>query len=150
MSDLPEPDPIRADLRRERQRTRLPDDPECLLCGVSTLDTLTRYPAAKVERLMEAHHVVGQAADSDLTVVLCRNCHAIQTAAQHDLGAVPPPGRHRAPDTIIERVARALRSLAIMLHALAHTLTGFATGLLTLVTGMDSYAPEWREQGWAR
>jgi hypothetical protein len=42
-----------------------------------------------------------------------------------------------------------LRSLAIMLHTLAHTLTGFAADLLTLVTGLDRFVPDWREQGWA-
>ena len=145
MSDLPEPDPIRADARRARHRRPLPPDAACLLCGVSNLDTLLTAP----ESLFENHHVLGRSADPHLTVVLCRNCHALQSAAQHDHRAVPAPGRERTPDSVLERVARALASLALFVHQLAHTLRTLADALLRCAAGLDLYSPGWREQGWA-
>jgi hypothetical protein len=37
--------------------------------------------------LLQRHHVAGAAIDSDLTVLLCLNCHAIETAGQLSRGA---------------------------------------------------------------
>ena len=145
MSVLNEPDPIRADRRRARQSQRLPDDAACVLCGVSKLDTLTPAPIT----LVEEHHVIGRRASANVTVPLCRNCHAIQTAAQHDHQAIPPTGRYTHPDSVIERIARALRSLGLFAHELAHTLMTYAQNLFDIAVGLDESMPEWRTEEWA-
>jgi hypothetical protein len=141
MIDLPEPDPVAADRRRARKRAKLPPDAHCELCGISDPDVLLAGP----EPLLEKHHVLGRAAVPDVTVVLCRNCHAMQTARQHDHYALPPLGKGAPPDSFLERLARALISLALFLHELAHTLNGFAAQLLVFVRQLDIAVPGWRD-----
>lgn len=132
MSELPERDPIGADRRRTRRRGRLPPEAACALCGMTHLDTL------------EVHHGLGQVASKEATVVLCRNCHAQQTGLQHDHDALPPLGRGRQKDSVLEQVARALLSLAQFVHALAHALTAFAAQLFAFVAHLDLTVPGWR------
>jgi hypothetical protein len=132
--DLPEPDPIAADRRRTRRRTLIPEEAACVLCGLSDPDTL---------RLEDDHPMGWQAAD-DVRIWLCLNCHARQTAARHDHQAGTPAGRHTVPTSTLERLARALRSLGVFTHALAHALFGFADQLLALTGGLDDFAPGWR------
>jgi hypothetical protein len=146
MTDLPEPDPIRADRRRARRRASLAVDAACLLCGVRDIDAL--LPAGR--SLLEDHHVLGRAAAPELTVVLCRNCHAIQTARQHDHGALPPLGKGVASDSVLERVARGLISLSVFLHELAHTLQLLASQVLVFVRQLDGAVPGWRDWESAR
>lgn len=139
MTDLPQPDPIAAAARRRTARRSLSADASCQLCGDTRPEVL------------EDHHVLGVAASNTVRVWLCRNCHRTQTTAQHDLQALPPSGRYRPPpDTVIERVARGLRSLAVFIHALAHWLTTAADQLLAVVTGLDTTHPTWRTEAWAR
>jgi hypothetical protein len=138
--DLAEPNPIRADRRRLRRRASLPVDAACLLCGVRDVDALLLAGGS----LLEDHHVLGRSAAADLTVVLCRNCHAIQTASQYDHDALPPLGKNTSPDSILERAARALSSLAVFLHELAHTLHGLASQLRAFVRQLDVAVPGWR------
>lgn len=140
MSVLPEPDPIRADRRRSARRKLIPEEAACVLCGHTDPDGLT----------LEDDHPLGwQAADS-ARVWLCKNCHATQTAARHDHQAGSPAGRGSQPVAVLERLARALRSLGVFVHTLGHTLLTFAEQLLACARGLDSYAPGWRSQGWAR
>jgi hypothetical protein len=141
MTDLPEPDPIGADRRRARKRSKLPPDAHCELCGISDPDVL--FPPA--EPLLELQHVLGRAAAPQLTVVLCRNCHARQTSLQHDHDALPPLGTGTRPDSVLERLARALTSLALFLQDLAHTLTRFAAQLFALAQQLDLAVPGWRD-----
>src|SRR5207302_163148 len=114
VSELPERDPIGADRRRSRRRSRLPADAACAFCGHSEPDAL------------EVNHGLGRAASAEATVVLCRNHHAHQTGRQHDHDALPPLGRGGRSDSCLERIARALLSLAVFVHELAHALTDFA------------------------
>jgi hypothetical protein len=139
MSELAPPDPIGDDRRRARRRAALPPDPQCALCSLTDPDALKRVP------LFELHHVVGVAADADLMVVLCRNCHACQTGLQHDYDALPPTGRTARPDSMLETIARALRSLAVFIHDLAHTLTRYAAMLMALTVRLDADVPDWRD-----
>ena len=145
MSALTEPDSIGADRRRARRTARLPADAVCQLCGIANVDMLT---PARVP-LLEEHHVLGRVAAPDTTVPLCRNCHAVATGAQHDHDALPPPGRYRTPDTVLERIARALRSLALFVHELAHTLTSYSDHLADVAAALDVALPQWRTQEWA-
>lgn len=136
--NLPEPDPVKADRRRTRKRNRLPVDAACCLCGVTDPEVL------------EVQHVLGEEAEPDVTMVMCRNDHARQTGAQHDQQALPTPGPVRQVDTIVEVVERILRGLAVFANALALALVGYADGLRALVTGLDLDQPDWRGRGWAQ
>jgi hypothetical protein len=140
MIDFPEPDPIAADRRRARKQAKLPPDAQCELCGISDPDVLLATPGP----LLEEHHVLGRAAAPNVTVVLCRNHHAILTGRQHDHDALPPLGQAAPRDSFLERLARALISLALFLHDLAHTLNGFAAQLLVFVKQLDVALPGWR------
>lgn len=121
MTDLPVPDPIAAAHRRTTRRALIPDKAACP-CGERNPD------------LLEDHHVLGVAGSDTVRVWLCLNCHRRQTIAQHDLQALPPAGRYRPPpDTTLERIARALRSLAAFVHELAHWLIRTADELLAEV-----------------
>ncbi len=133
MTDLSEPDPIAADRRRDRRRRKLPPRAVCAVCGEVDIDVL------------EIQHALGRAASKDATVVLCRNCHARQTARQHDHKAVPPPGGDRgAPRSFPERLAAILSSIGVFLHALAHALIEYAAQLRVLVRQMDQAVTDWR------
>jgi hypothetical protein len=94
--------------------------------------------------LLEEHHVLGRTAAPDVTVVLCRNHHAMLTARQHDHNALPPLGKGVPRDSFLEQLARALTSLALFLHDLAHTLNGYAAQLLMFVWQLDIAVPGWR------
>ena len=137
--DLPEPDPIAADNRRTHRRDLIPDEAACVLCGFSDPDGL----------VLEDDHVLGWRAADDVRVWLCKNCHAIQTAERLDHQAGSPAGRPTEPISVLERLARALRSLGVFLHALAHTLFDYAEQLLAMAAGLDGFAPGWRAQAWA-
>lgn len=138
MSDLHDPDPIAADRRRARRRAKLPPDAACVFCGLDDVDVL------------EVQHVLGRTAAPDAIIVLCKNHHAKQTALQHDQDALPPLGRGSRPDSLPERLARALRSLAVFLHELAHTLADYADRLLAFVVQLDFEVPGWRDWGTAQ
>jgi hypothetical protein len=141
MTDLPEPDPIGADRRRARKRDKLPPDAQCMRCGIRDPDVL--LPGSVP--LLEEHHVLGRAAAPDLTVVLCRNCHAILTGRQHDHNALPPLGRGTPRDSSLERDARALVSLALFVEELAPSLNRIAAELFALARQFDIAVPGWRD-----
>jgi hypothetical protein len=132
--ELSEPDPIAADRRRTRRRALIPQEAACVLCGLSDPDGLR----------LQDDHPLGVRADDDVRIWLCLNCHALQTADRHDHQAGSPAGRPTEPTSVLERLARALRSLAVFAHALAHALFRFADQLLALVAGLDDSFPSWR------
>jgi len=77
--------PIRTARRKALREERLGSDAFCLLCGHGCLESLTQVsrkwledrgiPKDRIDRLLEVHHIVGEAHDPDLTVTLCLNCH---------------------------------------------------------------------------
>ncbi len=104
----------------KRQRLGSPS-PRCLICGCLDLEALIAVPAAELPRpVLEQHHVAGRAA-SDLTLTLCRNCHAILTDWQEDWDR-----RLRHPVTHAERTGAFLQGLAQMLQLLARSLNEMA------------------------
>ncbi len=136
---LPDPDPIKADLRRGKRRRLDPDAVACALCLAVPPDGAA----------FEDDHVLGWRADDATRVWLCRACHRAQTELRHTLHAGSPAGRHQPALSLLERLARALRSLAVFGEALAHALFRFADQLLDLARGLDVFAPGWRIQPWA-
>jgi hypothetical protein len=77
--------PIRTARRKLRMEERLGSNAFCLFCGYACLESLTLVTRRWLEergiskdwmdRLLEEHHVVGEAHDPDLTITLCLNCH---------------------------------------------------------------------------
>lgn len=128
--------PITSASRRTRRAQRFGTDGACARCGVSEPRVLV--PIRK--RLLEAHHVCGRAHDDELTVPVCRNCHALLTDAQLAAGVQLEP-----PPTILHQVAAALASLFSLLHELSERGLDWVRQLELLATDLDSTYPGWRD-----
>lgn len=132
--------------RQERKHQRLgAPDPRCLNCGLLDVEALMAVPAASLpKRVLEQHHLAGRAA-SDVTITLCRNCHAVLTDWQEDWDK-----RIRRPNTPLERLAAFLQGLADWLWALARGLSEVAARIEAyvwwLLQGMAGEAPAF---GWS-
>jgi hypothetical protein len=134
-------DPIKTAARRARREQRLGSDAACTLCGLTTPDALIAVRRA----LLEVHHVCGRANDADLTVPVCRNCHAVLTEGQRasSVSLTYPP-------TILHQVAAALASFFTFLHHIAERGMAWSDALSRLITELDSAFPAWRELPSAR
>jgi hypothetical protein len=110
--------PIRTARRKTRQLNRAGSDhPTCLYCGCSEVALL--IPVKK--RFLEAHHVLGESHDTDLTILLCRNCHyrATENLLRADVKMLPEPGP-------IKRAVIMLRGLSVHHGMLEDTLWNLA------------------------
>jgi hypothetical protein len=114
-------DPIGTTIRGERRQARLGDGPHvCILCGCSdpvalidkTPDWLKHHGIPKT--LFEQHHPAGRHHDPELTVLICRNCHAVATEGHLQAGVSMRP----EPNPFL-RVARKLDAEAVFLEELA-------------------------------
>lgn len=132
---MKEHDPIRNDARRANRQRRLGDDACCLNCGEAQMVTLV--PTAK--SLLEAHHVVGKANDAELTVPLCRNCHAKLTESLRETGASMAP-----PKTLLDRLVAVLRALAAFFRMLGEKCSEWAEKLAAFIRALDRHCAEWR------
>ncbi|SRR5712692_5051750 len=132
--------PFGASGRKYRRRRKLGPDARCLGCGASNPTILIRVKRT----LFEHHHPLGQAHAPDLTVPLCRNCHAILSAAQVDDGIPLDP-----QPTILERLVAIFVAFVSFLGALAEVLLEWALRGLRLVAGLDADYPDWRTKPWA-
>jgi hypothetical protein len=77
-------DPVKTAVRRARRQQRLGSEASCAFCGVADQESLRIVDDPKlIERirqiLLERHHPLALAQDPDLTIILCRNCHALAT-----------------------------------------------------------------------
>lgn len=116
--------PIRTARRRVRREIRLCDKSFCLLCGYACLESLTtvsrdwlearELPQDWIDRLLEKHHVIGQAHDPDLTVTLCLNCHRVITEGLMREGVSMYPERNA-----LKLIALMLRASAVLFENLA-------------------------------
>jgi hypothetical protein len=91
-------------------------------------------------KLLEMHHVLGEANDEEVVVCLCRNCHAKATAAQQDVAAIPP-GR---ASTCLERIVYAMRSLGSFFQLLADWCHRCADQVTHAIKSLDEHVPTWR------
>jgi hypothetical protein len=132
---IPEIDPIAAETRRAKRERVLGEDAACVMCGLGTIESLI----AVDRNVLEAHHIVGRANDGDLTVPMCRNCHAEITERYRDAGV--PLNR---PPTLLHRLAAMLRAFGAMLIAIGQTCAGLAEKLIRLMTRLDNELPGWR------
>jgi hypothetical protein len=145
-SALKKPDPVAAQRRSEKVLDRLPPDPACVLCGQREPDALLGP-----KPVLESQHVLGRAAAPEAVVVMCANCHRIDTGRQLDQQALPPPGRYRpGADCLLDTIEKVLRCLAVFFESLAHALISFADRLRVCIAGLDALNPAWREEAWAQ
>ncbi len=111
-------DPIQSAARLMKRLTHLGPGPHvCRLCGYSNpwgLVVVTRS-------FLELHHVVIEIHDSELTALLCRNCHGEVTEDYRKAGISTEPAVND-----IERVAIMLDALAVFLEALVLALRRWA------------------------
>lgn len=78
-------DPRRTARRNAHRKDRLGTNNFCILCGYACLESLTtvtrHWLEAKgvsgelLKRLLEEHHIHGEAHDPSLTLTVCLNCH---------------------------------------------------------------------------
>jgi len=130
-----EQDPIGNDARDARRRRRLGDDPQCFLCSFAKPEAL--LPVHR--NVLERHHVIGSSNDSNLTVLLCLNCHAVLTEKYRSSGVSMRPG------DILERVIAALRAFGVFLPSAGDTCFRFATALQRFLAALDDKYPGWRD-----
>jgi hypothetical protein len=124
-----EPDPIRADRRREYRRRELPKDAACPECGEDD------------PRRLEEHEPGGRNNDPDGKVILCQLCHQTQSARQPELGV---DLRANSARSVLERLISVLRGLAAMFEALTKSCMWWADRLAELVIALDKGLPQWR------
>lgn len=113
--------PIRTARRRTRRLKKFGSDhPTCLYCGCPEVALL--IPVTK--RFLEAHHLLGESHDPNLTVLLCRNCHSLATEnlLRADVNMLPEPDQ-------IKRTAIMLKALSVHHRMLADTHWRLATRL---------------------
>jgi hypothetical protein len=132
-----DPDPIGADVRRAKSKRAVGPEAACACCGERNPLALTTVKAGVLQR----HHVAGRVNDPELEVVLCLNCHQLNTVAQMDFGV--EFSRH-ARGAMPERLVSVLRGLAAFFDLLARRLVAWADGLAALTVALDGNFPEWR------
>lgn len=127
-------DPIATSVRRARRTTALnqiASDPDlakaCFLCGESRIFSL---------HSREGHHIAGRNNDSDLTGVVCLNCHA----AIHE--GMRAHGINLRSTNPLEALAALLASLGVLLSDIGSRLTEWARWLSELITSMGEHI-EW-------
>lgn len=128
-------DPITTAARQARRERRFGSVTACVRCGITTPETLVPMK----RRFLEAHHVCGRANDDDLTVPVCRNCHAILTEAQQAAGVT-----FALPPTLLHQIIAALASFFAMLHDLCERGMDWVDALSGLTVDLDTAYPEWR------
>jgi hypothetical protein len=116
--------PIQTARRKALRRDRFGSNNFCLFCGYGCLESLTQVSRRwleargtreeRLDRLLEEHHVAGDAHDPDLLVTLCLNCHREITEG------LAREGVSMHPETNIHKlVALALRGSAVLFEFLA-------------------------------
>jgi hypothetical protein len=139
--ELPTVDPLVNEARRAKHEQRLGLEPgetaACFLCGLTELDALIAVQPS----LLEGHHVFGRANDPRCVRPLCRNCHAIVTAAYRDAG-VPMA----TPATVLHKIVAMVRALGALLTLAGQVIQSIAELVIALIPRFDAEIPSWR--GW--
>lgn len=116
--------PIRTARRKTLRVERLGNNAFCLFCGYACLEALTNVSRNWLEargiskdwtdRLLEVHHIVGEARDPDLTLTLCLNCHREITEQLTREGVSMHP-----ENNLRKLIAAMLRASAVLFDFLA-------------------------------
>lgn len=117
-------DPRRTARRNADRKARFGRDNFCLFCGYACLESLTivtrdcleakGVPGELLKRLLEKHHIHGEAHDPSLTVTLCLNCHREITERLVREGISMYPEKD-----VPKLIALKLRASALLLESLA-------------------------------
>jgi hypothetical protein len=118
--------PKRTAAREANRKRQFPRDAVCITCGESALVAL------------EKHHPMGAAHEPDLTVPLCKNCHA--KATEDQLREDVPLS---ATDSFLDRVAAILGALAAFFHFLADSFNRLQSQVKEFAGKLDAKFPEW-------
>ena len=130
--------PIRTARREALREDRLGGNDFCLFCGYACLESLTRVtrqwletkgvPRDLLDRLLEAHHILGEKHDPDLIVTLCLNCHREITEG------LMREGVSMRPETNLRKlIALVFRASAVLFEFLARSYRKWAS----LLEGQD-------------
>ena len=122
-------------VRAARRQRRIGPDEKCLLCGYANPVVLLRVNRT----VLDAHHVSGIANSEDLTVVLCRNCHAEVTEDLRQGGVSMKP-----PTTIIDRAIQLLKGLRTFWPRVDSAIGDVVLWLEGFAKGLDRDYPAWR------
>lgn len=116
--------PIRTARRKTLRVDRLGNNSFCIFCGYACLEALTKVTRQWLEgcgvskdwidRLLELHHIVGEARDPDLTITLCLNCHREITEGLACEGVSMHP-----ENSLYKLIAAMLRASAVLFDFLA-------------------------------
>jgi hypothetical protein len=135
--------PIRRARRKANRKDRLGSNAFCLFCGYACLESLTPVsrrwleergiPKDRLNRLLELHHVLGEAHDPDAIITLCLNCHREITEGL----ASESVSMH--PETnLLRLIAGVLRASAVLFESLAKSYRRWACRLeASLEKGLD-------------
>ena len=124
--------PIQTARRKVLREDRLGRNAFCLFCGYACLESLTQMSRQwleskgitkdRLDRLLEEHHIVGEAHDPDLMVTLCLNCHREITEGLAREGVSMRPERN-----IHKLIALVLRGSAVLFEFLASSYRKWAS-----------------------
>ena len=119
--------PKKTAAREAKRQRRFPTDAVCVTCGESALVAL------------ELHHPMGAAHEPNLTVPLCKNCHAKATEDQRRED-VPLS----ATNNLLDRVAAIIGALAAFFRFLADAFNRLQDQVKAFAGKLDEKLPEWR------
>lgn len=131
-------DPMTRPRRLQRRSRDLGPNARCAGCGILDIDVLGKFSR---RRLLEEHHVLGQAHAPDDTIILCRNCHAQYTAAQIDDG-VPLTPQPSHLERFFAQVQGAASTLGVVSRGL---LRAADEAREHVVSTLDQKFPDWRK-----
>ncbi len=138
-----DPDPMGNRLRRERRARLLPPDAVCVYCGQDNPEILRRVKRT----VLNLHEPAGKANDPDLWVILCLNCHELNTLKQPGFGV----DLRRDPDrSMPEKLVYVLRGLATFFQLLVDALMRGADRLSAFIADLDANCEGWRDLGTAQ
>ena len=123
---------MRTARRKALRKDRFGGNDFCLFCGYACLESLTQVSRQwleargiqkeRLDRLLEEHHVLGEAHDPALLVTLCLNCHREITEGLACEGVSMYPERN-----IHKLVALVLRGSAVLFEFLASSYRKWAS-----------------------
>lgn len=126
--------PIRTARRSALRQDRLGCTTFCLFCGYACLESLTSASRKwleargisneRIDRLLEDHHITGEAHDPDLLVTLCLNCHRGITEGLAREGVCMRPEANLRKLTALR-----LRASAVLFESLATSYREWASAL---------------------
>ena len=121
--------PKKTAAREAKRQRRLPPDAACATCPESA-------PVA-----LEMHHPMGAAHEPDVTVPLCKNCHA--KATEDQLREDVPLS---ATDNLLDRLAAIFGAFAAFLRFLADAFNRLQCQVREFAGKLDAMLPGWRAE----